>query len=241
MWTTEIEDCLSQLTKEEERVLKRTILKGSFGSDSFRFRNILGDISKKETRCWVYLTNYKNPSTRRFYLKKTEEIFKSIREKLCPNGDIGRFFAYQKECWGENTSDIIIVHYDIHVELEQWADDGIDKSANCPINEKDLGIDELLEDLFNDGHYSWNKDNTEKVGFVGNEPVLVRMEADNKLLVRFLGDVWCPDVVEEWVNRIEHDKNNYVDYVIDNFMFGVIENDRERKSSDFHVSFYYRG
>ena len=166
MWTTEIEDCLSQLTKEEERVLKRTILKGSFGSDSFRFRNILGDISKKETRCWVYLTNYKNPSTRRFYLKKTEEIFKSIREKLCPNGDIGRFFAYQKECWGENTSDIIIVHYDIHVELEQWADDGIDKSANCPINEKDLGIDELLEDLFNDGHYSWNKDNTEKVGFV---------------------------------------------------------------------------
>lgn len=241
MWTTEIEDCLSQLTKEEERVLKRTILKGSFGSDSFRFRNILGDISKKETRCWVYLTNYKNPSTRRFYLKKTEEIFKSIREKLCPNGDIGRFFAYQKECWGENTSDIIIVHYDIHVELEQWADDGIDKSANCPINEKDLGIDELLEDLFNDGHYSWNKDNTEKVGFVGNEPVLVRMEADNKLLVRFLGDVWCPDVVEEWVNRIEHDKNNDVDYVIDNFMFGVIENDRERKSSDFHVSFYYRG
>ena len=241
MWTTEIEDCLSQLTKEEERVLKRTILKGSFGSDSFRFRNILGDISKKETRCWVYLTNYKNPYTRRFYLKKTEEIFKSIREKLCPNGDIGRFFAYQKECWGENTSDIIIVHYDIHVELEQWADDGIDKSANCPINEKDLGIDELLEDLFNDGHYSWNKDNTEKVGFVGNEPVLVRMEADNKLLVRFLGDVWCPDVVEEWVNRIEHDKNNDVDYVIDNFMFGVIENDRERKSSDFHVSFYYRG
>ena len=241
MWTTEIEDCLSQLTKEEERVLKRTILKGSFGSDSFRFRNILGDISKKENRCWVYLTNYKNPSTRRFYLKKTEEIFKSIREKLCPNGDIGRFFAYQKECWGENTSDIIIVHYDIHVELEQWADDGIDKSANCPINEKDLGIDELLEDLFNDGHYSWNKDNTEKVGFVGNEPVLVRMEADNKLLVRFLGDVWCPDVVEEWVNRIEHDKNNDVDYVIDNFMFGVIENDRERKSSDFHVSFYYRG
>ena len=241
MWTTEIEDCLSQLTKEEERVLKRTILKGSFGSDSFRFRNILGDISKKETRCWVYLTNYKNPSTRRFYLKETEEIFKSIREKLCPNGDIGRFFAYQKECWGENTSDIIIVHYDIHVELEQWADDGIDKSANCPINEKDLGIDELLEDLFNDGHYSWNKDNTEKVGFVGNEPVLVRMEADNKLLVRFLGDVWCPDVVEEWVNRIEHDKNNDVDYVIDNFMFGVIENDRERKSSDFHVSFYYRG
>ena len=241
MWTTEIEDCLSQLTKEEERVLKRTILKGSFGSDSFRFRNILGDISKKETRCWVYLTNYKNPSTRRFYLKKTEEIFKSIREKLCPNGDIGRFFAYQKECWGENTSDIIIVHYDIHVELEQWAYDGIDKSAHCPINEKDLGIDELLEDLFNDGHYSLNKDNTENVGFVGNEPVLVRMESDNKLLVRFLCDVWCPDVVEEWVKRIEHDKNNDVDYVIDTYMFGVIENDRERKSSDFHVSFYYRG
>ena len=241
MWTTEIEDCLSQLTKEEERVLKRTILKGNFGSDSFRFRNILGDISKKETRCWVYLTNYKNPSTRRFYLKKTEDIFKSIREKLCPNGDIGRFFAYHKECWGENTSDIIIVHYDIHVELEQWAYDGIDKSAHFPINEKDLGIDELLEDLFNDGHYSWNKDNTEKVGFVGNEPVLERMEADNKLLIRFLGDVWCTDVVEEWVKRIEHDKNNDVDYVIDNYMFGVIENDRERKSSDFHVSFYYRG
>lgn len=104
-----------------------------------------------------------------------------------------------------------------------------------------VGIDELLEDLFNDGHYSWNKDNTEKVGFVGNEPILVRQENDNKLLVRFLGDAWCPDVVEEWVKRIEHDKNNDVDYVIDTYMFGVIENDRERKSSDFHVSFYYRG
>ena len=241
MWTTEIEDCLSQLTKEEERVLKRTILKGSFGSYSFRFRNILGDISKKETRCWVYLTNYKNPSIRRFYLKKTEEIFKSIREKLCQNGDIGRFFAYQKECWGENTSDIIIVHYDIHVELEQWADDGIDKAAHCPINDKDLCLDELVRDLFNVCQYSCNKDNTEMFGFVGNEPVLVRQETDNKLLIRFLGDAWCPDFVEEWVKRIEHDKNNDVDYVIDNFMFGVIENDRERKSSDFHVSFYYRG
>lgn len=60
-------------------------------------------------------------------------------------------------------------------------------------------------------------------------------------LVRFLGGAWCPDIVEEWVKRIEHDKNNDVDYVIDTYMFGVIENDRERKSSDFHVSFYYRG
>lgn len=57
MWTKEIEDCLSKLTKEEERVLKRTILKGGFGDDSCSFRNILGGISKQETRCFVYLTN----------------------------------------------------------------------------------------------------------------------------------------------------------------------------------------
>lgn len=57
----------------------------------------------------------------------------------------------------------------------------------------------------------------------------------------YFGGAWCPDAIEEWVNRIEHDKNNDVDYVIDTYMFGVIENDRERKSSDFHVSFYYRG
>lgn len=117
----------------------------------------------------------------------------------------------------------------------------IKNAAHCPINDKDLCLDELVRDLFNDGQYAWNKDNTEMVGFVGNEPVLVRQETDNKLLVRFLGDAWCPDVVEEWVKRIEHDKNNDVDYVIDTYMFGVIENDRERKSSDFHVSFYYRG
>ena len=114
-------------------------------------------------------------------------------------------------------------------------------TSNNGINDKDICHDELVRDLFNDGQYSWNKDNTEMVGFVGNEPVLVRLEADNKLLVRFLGGVWCPDVVEEWVKRIEHDKNNDVDYVIDTYMFGVIENDRERKSSDFHVSFYYHG
>lgn len=59
MWTKEIEDCLSKLTKEEERVLKRTITKGGFGDDSCSFRNILGGISKQETRCFVYLTNYK--------------------------------------------------------------------------------------------------------------------------------------------------------------------------------------
>lgn len=123
--------------------------------------------------------------------------------------------------------------YDCITELVNTSHNGI--------NGKDLCLDELVRDLFNDGQYSWNKDNTEMVGFVGNEPVLVRMEADNKLLVRFLGGVWCPDVVEEWVKRIEHDKNNDVDYVIDAYMFGVIENDRERKSSDFHVSFYYRG
>ena len=122
--------------------------------------------------------------------------------------------------------------YDCITELVNTSHNGI--------NEKDLCHDELVRDLFNDGQYSWNKDNTEMVGFVGNEPVLVRLEADNKLLVRFLGGVWCPDVVEEWVKRIEHDKNNDVDYVIDTYMFGVIENDRERKSSDFHVSFYYR-
>ena len=241
MWTKEIEDCLSQLTKEEERVLKRTIIKGSFGDDSCRFRNILGDISKEETRCWVYMTDYRNPSTRRFYLKKTEEIFKSIRAKLCPIDDYGRFFVYQKEWWGENTSDIIRVPEDIHIALEQWADDGIDKAAHCPINDKDLCLDELVRDLFNDGQYSWNKYNTEMVGFVGNEPVLVRLEADNKLLVRFLGGVWCPDVVEKWVRTVERNKNKDIENVNDSYMFGVIENDRERRSSDFHVSFYYRG
>lgn len=123
--------------------------------------------------------------------------------------------------------------YDCITELVNTSHNGI--------NDKDLCLDDLVRDLFNDGQYAWNKDNTEKVGFVGNEPVLVRQEADNKLLVRFLGDAWCPDIVEEWVNRIEHNKNNDVDYVIDSPMFGVIENDRERRSSDFHVSFYYRG
>ena len=122
--------------------------------------------------------------------------------------------------------------YDCITELVNTSHNGI--------NDKDLCHDELVRDLFNDGQYAWNKDNTEMVGFVGNEPVLVRLEADNKLLVRFLGGVWCPDVIEEWVKRIEHEKNNDVDYVIDTYVFGVIENDRERKSSDFHVSFYYR-
>lgn len=79
------------------------------------------------------------------------------------------------------------------------------------------------------------------VGFVGNGPVLVRQETDNKLLVGFLGDAWCPDVVEEWVKRIERNKNKDIENVNDSCMFGVIENDRERRSSDFYVSFYYRG
>lgn len=117
----------------------------------------------------------------------------------------------------------------------------IKNAAHCPINDKDLCLDELVRDLFNDGQYAWNKDNTEMVGFVGNEPVLVRQETDNKLLVRFLGDAWCPDVVEEWVKRIERNKNKDIENVNDSCMFGVIENDRERRSSDFYVSFYYRG
>ncbi len=117
----------------------------------------------------------------------------------------------------------------------------IENAAHCSINDKDLCLDELVRDLFNDGQYAWNKDNTEMVGFVGNEPVLVRQETDNKLLVRFLGGVWCPDVVEKWVRTVERNKNKDIENVNDSYMFGVIENDRERKSSDFHVSFYYRG
>ncbi len=130
------------------------------------------------------------------------------------------------------------------VSFDVEANDCITEVTNTShngINDKDLCPDELVRDLFNGGQYAWNKDNTEMVGFVGNEPILVRQENDNKLLVRFLGGVWCPDVVEEWVKRIEHDKNNDVDYVIDTYTFGVIENDQERKSSDFHISFYYRG
>ena len=45
------------------------------------------------------------------------------------------------------------------------------------------------------------------------------------MVLRFLGDAWCSGIVEEWVKRIEHDKNNDVDYIIDTYMFGVIEND----------------
>ena len=108
MWNEELKDLLSRLTKEEEQVLKRTILKGNFGSDICRFRNSLGDMPKKETRCWVYMTNYQNPSARRFYYKKTEDIFKSIRAKLCPLDDNGHLFVYQQEWWGESTSDISV-------------------------------------------------------------------------------------------------------------------------------------
>lgn len=106
---------------------------------------------------------------------------------------------------------------------------------------KDFCPDELVRDLFNGGQYAWNKDNTEMVGFVGNEPVLVRQETYNKLLVRFLGGVWCPKVVENWVRTVERNKNKDIENVNDSYMFGVIENDRKHKSSDFHVSFYYRG
>lgn len=48
MWTTEIEDCLSQLTKEEERVLKRTITNGGFGDDSCSFRDKLEIFQSKK-------------------------------------------------------------------------------------------------------------------------------------------------------------------------------------------------
>ena len=52
---------------------------------------------------------------------------------------------------------------------------------------------------------------------------------------------WCPDNVDKWVRKIEHKMNNDIDYVIDSYMFGVIENNKDRMDSDFHVSFYYRG
>lgn len=117
----------------------------------------------------------------------------------------------------------------------------IENAAYCPINEKDLCLDELVRDLFNGGQYAWNKDNTEMVGFVGNEPVLVRQETDNKLLVRFLGGVWCPDIIEAWARKIERNKNKDTESVCESCVLGAIENDQERKSSDFYVSFYYRG
>lgn len=131
-----------------------------------------------------------------------------------------------------------------NVSFDVEANDGITEVTNTShngINDKDFCPDELVRDLFNGGQYAWNKDNTEMVGFVGNEPVLVRQETYNKLLVRFLGCVWCPKVVENWVRTVERNKNKDIENVNDSYMFGVIENDRKHKSSDFHVSFYYRG
>ena len=55
-----------------------------------------------------------------------------------------------------------------------------------------------------------------------------------------MGQTSSPEVIYLDADNLTTE-NNDADYVIDTYMFGVIENDRERKSNGFSISFCYRG
>ena len=77
----------------------------------------------------------------------------------------------------------------------------IKNAAHCPINDKDLCLDELVRDLFNDEQYTWNKDNTEMKRVVNSIIQLIDSFPNRSILIAATNQIQMID--EALVRRFE--------------------------------------
>lgn len=108
----------SQLTVDEQQLLKDTINYGAWGDCDMEFRNEAGDI---ETACaWGYCTNDAKRAGH-FSGRKVATMFKSIYKKLCPDDHTGRFLSQCNDWWGDGSGDMLFIRGELSNGLEEWA------------------------------------------------------------------------------------------------------------------------
>lgn len=108
----------SQLTADEQQLLKDTINYGSWGDTFVNFRNEAGEV--EEDGAWGYCTNDAKQGGH-FKGRQISTMFRSIYKKLCPDKHTGRFISQCSDWWGDGTGDMLFVRFEIVDELEKWA------------------------------------------------------------------------------------------------------------------------
>ncbi len=108
----------SQLTADEQQLLKDTINYGSWGDTSMEFRNDAGEFETDSA--WGYCTNDAKQGGH-FKGRQVPAMFRSIYKKLCPDQHAGRFMSQCNDWWGDGTGDMLFVRLEIVDELEKWA------------------------------------------------------------------------------------------------------------------------
>ncbi len=110
----------SQLTADEQQLLKDTINYGSWGDTEMTFRNEAGEM--EESMAWGYCTNDAKQGGH-FKGRQVSAMFRSIYKKLCPDKHTGRFLSQCNDWWGDGTGDMLFVRAGLASGLEEWAKD----------------------------------------------------------------------------------------------------------------------
>lgn len=108
----------SQLTANEQQLLKDTINYGFWGDCDIEFRNEAGDV--ETTYAWGYCTNDAKKAGH-FSGRKVATMFKSIYKKLCPENHTGRFLSQCNDWWGDGSGDMLFIRGELSNSLEEWA------------------------------------------------------------------------------------------------------------------------
>ena len=108
----------SQLTSDEQQLLKDTINYGSWGDCDMEFRNEVGEV--ETAYAWGYCTNdAKNAG--HFSGRKVASMFKSIYKKLCPDNHTGHFLSQCNDWWGDGSGDMLFIRGTVLQTVETWA------------------------------------------------------------------------------------------------------------------------
>lgn len=108
----------SQLTTDEQQLLKDTINYGAWGDCDMEFRNEAGGI--ETAYAWGYCTNDAKHAGN-FSGHKVATMFKSIYKKLCPDNHTGRFISQCNDWWGDGSGDMLFIRGELSNSLEEWA------------------------------------------------------------------------------------------------------------------------
>lgn len=108
----------SQLTTDEQQLLKDTINYGFWGDCDMEFRNETGEV--ETDYAWGYCTNdAKNAG--HFSGRKVALMFKSIYKKLCPDDHTGYFLSQCSDWWGDGRGDMLFFRGEVCKVVEEWA------------------------------------------------------------------------------------------------------------------------
>ena len=108
----------SQLTTDEQQLLKDTINYGSRGDCDMEFRNEVGEV--ETAYAWGYCTNDAKDAGH-FSGRKVASMFKSIYKKLCPDNHTGRFLSQCNDWWGDGSGDMLFIRGVAYKVVEEWA------------------------------------------------------------------------------------------------------------------------